>query len=161
MLFRSQLSGAKNYTALQRFIGNARMDAGLIVNAGTQTITNAQLQLIPNISTLNTKTTNMSYSSLTNQTSFSNLLEFTGTFNGFSFSNFNNAINRTYGLTADCQTQINSINTSLGNFVLSSQLSNYVTISGLILTLSSYVTSAYLTSQLSNYVYHHICHHNY
>ena len=150
------VAGSKQFNAVTRFLSNIRCDAGLTVNNNTLTITNAQLQLIPNIGTLNTKTTNMTYSSLTNQTSFSNLLEFTGTLNGFSFSNFNNAINRTYGLTSDCQTQINSINTSLGNYVLSSslssQLSNYVTSSGLILTLSSYITSSYFNSQLSNYV---------
>ena len=75
-----------------------------------------------------TKCTNMSYSSLTNQTSFSNLLEFTGTLNGYSASNFNNAINRTYGLTSDCQSQISTLSTNLSTAITNiSTLTNKLT----------------------------------
>jgi hypothetical protein len=53
-----------------------RLNNDLIVNNGTLTITNAQLQLIPNISTLNTKTTNISFAGST--TSFTGSLSFPG-----------------------------------------------------------------------------------
>ena len=106
---QQEYSAPKNYTGLQRFIGNIRLDAGMIVGiGGVLTITNAQLQLIPNIATLNTKTTNQTYSSLTNQTSFSNLLQFTGTLNGFSVTDFNNAITQTLSLTSPAQQQISN-----------------------------------------------------
>ena len=51
-----------------------QLNSDLILNNGSVTITNAQLQLIPNISTLNTKTTNISFAGST--TTFTGSLSF-------------------------------------------------------------------------------------
>jgi microcystin-dependent protein len=123
------IAGNKQFNAVTRFLSNIRCDAGLTVNNNTLTITNAQLQLIPSIGTLNTKTTNILYSSLTNQTQISNLLEFTGTLNGFSVTNFNNAITQSLGLTSPAQTQLttnaNNISTATTNITtLTNKLTN-------------------------------------
>ena len=88
-----------------------RLDGSLLVGTGGNVvISNAQLQTIP---TSATKLTNILYSSLTNQTQISNLLEFTGTLNGFSVANFNNAITQTLSLTSPAQQQISNFTNAI------------------------------------------------
>ena len=74
------ISGSKTFSGTQVF-SSIQLNSDLIVNSGGTTITNAQLQLIPNISSnttdinaLKTKTTNISYNSGTNTTSVFGLL---------------------------------------------------------------------------------------
>jgi hypothetical protein len=64
-----------------------QLNNNLILNNGTLTITNAQLQLIPNISTLNTKTTNISFAGST--TSFTGSLSFPN--NSIASTSINNS----------------------------------------------------------------------
>ena len=100
------ITSTKTFSVVQNFTSNLRLDGSLLVGtAGNVVITNAQLQTIP---TSATKLTNILYSSLTNQTQISNLLEFTGTLNGFSVTDFNNAITQTLSLTSPAQTQISN-----------------------------------------------------
>lgn len=104
-----------------------RLDGSLLVGTGGNVvISNSQLQTIP---TSATKLTNILYSSLTNQTQISNLLEFTGTLNGFSVANFNNAITQSLGLTSPAQSQLttnaNNITTANTNITeLQGKLTN-------------------------------------
>ena len=65
------ISGVKSFSGTQVF-SSIQLNSDLIVNSGGTTITNSQLQLIPNISTnttdinaLKTKTTNQSFSGTT------------------------------------------------------------------------------------------------
>jgi hypothetical protein len=69
-----------------------------------------------NINTLTTKLTNISYAS--NKTTISGNTEvadidFTGSINNFSKTDFNNAINRCKSLTDDCQKQLDDLETAL------------------------------------------------
>ena len=109
------VGGQKTFNSQLIMNNNFRMDTGsfLLGTGGTVIITNTQLQLIPNISTLNTKTTNMTYSALTNLTQFTNLLGFTGTLNGFSAVDFGNAITNTLSLTSPAQQQISNLSTDI------------------------------------------------
>jgi microcystin-dependent protein len=109
------VGGQKTFNSQLIMNNNFRMDTGsfFLGTGGTVVVTNAQIQLIPSISILNSKTTNQTYSSLTNQTQFSNLLEFTGTLNGFSVSNFNNAITQTLSLSSPAQSQLNTLTSNL------------------------------------------------
>jgi hypothetical protein len=110
-----------------------RIDASLLVGTqGNITITNAQLQLIPNISTIQTDTNNLKDKTqyltfTTNNSTFSQTLNannfnFTGNISTFSKIQFDNAINFSKSATSDIQTQISSINTNLGNYALQSAL---------------------------------------
>jgi hypothetical protein len=107
--------------------GSLRIDASLLVGTqGNITITNAQLQLIPDIGSLNSKTQYLTFT--TNNSTFSQTLNannfnFTGNINNtFSKIQFDNAINFSKSATSDLQTQINSINTDLDNYALQSAL---------------------------------------
>jgi microcystin-dependent protein len=106
------ITGTKTFSVVQNFTSNLRLDGSLLVGtAGGTTITNAQLQLIPNISTLNTKTTNMSFASnITTISNTTNLtdINFTGNINTFTKAQFDNAINFSKSATSDLQTQINN-----------------------------------------------------
>jgi len=104
------ITATKTFSVAQTFQNNIRLDGGLVVNNGTTTITNTQLQQIPNYSASSVKTTAMTYTALTNATLFSGLLQFSGSINGWSDANFFNAINNTNTLTSPAQTQINNIN---------------------------------------------------
>jgi len=145
-----QLSGQKSYAALQRFIGNIRCDSSVILNSGNLTVTNAQMQLIPNIGTLITNVTTLSSQINLINTSLGNYVLTTALNNtllNYITSSFLATTLSGYITTSYLSSQLNNYVT---NTYLSSQ--NYITTSGLILTLSSYVTSSYLNSQLSNYV---------
>lgn len=122
-------------TCVGRFIFNStptcaqslRIDASLLVGTGGNiTITNAQLQLIPNISTLQDKTQYLTFT--TNNSTFSQTLNannfnFTGNINNtFTKAQFDNAINFSKSATSDLQLQINSINTDLSGYALQSAL---------------------------------------
>lgn len=121
------ITATKTFSVVQNFTSNLRLDGSLLVGtSGGTTITNAQIQTIP---TTALKTTNILYSSLTNQTQISNLLEFTGTLNGFSVANFNNAITQSLGLTSPAQSQLttnaNNITTANTNITaLQGKLTN-------------------------------------
>ena len=92
-----------------------QLNNNLIVNNGTLTITNAQLQLIPNISTLNTKTTNISFAGST--TSFTGSLSFpNNSISSASISNTTRFIENTGNQAIGGQKTFNSIliaNTSI------------------------------------------------
>jgi microcystin-dependent protein len=111
-------TGNQNVGGIKRFTSNIRIDAAMVVNNNTLTITNAQLQLIPNIATLNTKTTDITYTAGTtttniiNNTSLFNVL-FSGNINTFTKAQFDNAINYAKDLTSSAQTQINTINSNI------------------------------------------------
>ena len=87
------ITATKTFTVAQTFQNNIRLDSGIVVNNNTQTITNAQLQAIPDISTLKTITTAINYTPATTTTVISNVLQFSGTLNGWDTTNFSNAIN--------------------------------------------------------------------
>jgi len=59
------ISGLKQFSTTPILTSNLRLDGNLSLGGATLVVTNAQLQLIPNISTLNTKTTNISFSTPT------------------------------------------------------------------------------------------------
>jgi len=105
-------TGNQNIGGIKRFTSNIRIDAGMQLSAGTITLTNAQLQAIPDISTLKTITTAISYTPATVTTIISNVLQYTGTLNGWSTTNFSNAINYAKDLTSSAQTQINTLTTN-------------------------------------------------
>jgi hypothetical protein len=76
------ISGVKSFSGTQVF-SSIQLNSDLIVNSGGTTITNSQLQLIPNISTnttdinaLKTKTTNISYNPTGTMTTFTGSLTF-------------------------------------------------------------------------------------
>ena len=112
-------TGNQNVGGIKRFTSNIRIDLGIIVNNNTLTITNAQLQLIPNISTLNTKTTDITYTAGTTTTNIANNtslvnVSFSGNINNtFTKAQFDNAINYAKDLTSSAQTQINTINSNI------------------------------------------------
>ena len=108
------ISAQKTMSALFICTSNIRLDGGLVLAGGTTvTATNAQLRLIPDISTLKTITTAISYTPETVTTVISGILQFTGTLNGWSTTNFTNAINYAKDLTSSAQTQINTINSNV------------------------------------------------
>jgi len=139
-------SAVNEFTAHQWFKLNIRLDANLSLANGNVVVTNAQLQAIP---TTITKTTNQTYSSLTNQTSFSNLLQFTGTLNGFSVTDFNNAITQTLSLTSPAQPQLNTLSTAITGITYTSATST-TNIPKIIFTNSLNNISAVTFSYLSN-----------
>lgn len=106
------ITATKTFTVAQTFSNNIRLDGSLVVNNNTQTITNAQLQAIPDISTLKTITTAISYTPATTTTVIGNILQFTGTLNGWNTTNFSNAINYAKDLTSSAQTQIDTLTTN-------------------------------------------------
>jgi len=84
-----------------------RLNNDLIVNNGSLTITNAQLQLIPNISTLNTKTTNISFAGTT--TTFTGSLSFpNSSIASASINNTTRFIENTGNQTVEGQKTFNS-----------------------------------------------------
>jgi hypothetical protein len=102
------LSGQKSFSSSPLLLANCLLNGSLLLNNNTLTVTNAQLQRIPDIGTLNTKTTNVSFAS--NVTSVSNTLSssvFTvsSSINGYSTANFNNAIDFSRTLTSSSQSQ--------------------------------------------------------
>jgi len=105
------ISGLKQFSTTPILTSNLRLDGNLSLGAATVTVTNAQLQRIPDIGTLNTKTTNITFAS--NTTTISNTLSssvFTvgSSINGFSAANFNTAIDYSRTLTSDSQDQHNA-----------------------------------------------------
>jgi len=105
------ISGLKQFSTTPIITANLRLDGNLSLGAATVTVSNAQLQRIPDISTLNTKTTNITFA--TNTTSVSNTLSssvfsFSSSINGFSSANFNNAIDFSRTLTSNSQDQHNA-----------------------------------------------------
>lgn len=103
------ITATKTFTVAQTFQNNIRLDGSLLVNNGTTTLTNAQLQAIPDIATLKTITTAINYTPATTTTVIGNVLQFTGTLNGWNTTNFSNAINYAKDLTSSAQSQINTI----------------------------------------------------
>ena len=124
------LSASNVFTSLNRFSNNIRLDSSLIVNNNGTTLTNDNLNRIQylsgvsssvstsitnlntSVSTLNTKTTKMSYMSVggINTTTIldgliSQTFSFTGTINNISTSTFGYLS----GATSNLQTQINNI----------------------------------------------------
>lgn len=188
---QTNISGQKTFTTSPILSAGLILNGSLYVNNSNVVISNTRLTYLSSLSsnvqtqldTLATKLTNQTYTAGTTTTTISNNLSltnvsFSGNINNtFTKTQFDNGINFSKDLTSSAQQQLNSINTSLSNYitssgllltlssyvtssyltsqlsnyVLSSQLSNYITLSGLILTLSNYVTSAYFNSQLSNY----------
>lgn len=146
------------------------LNGSLYVNNSNVVISNTRLTYLSSLSsnvqtqldTLATKLTNQTYTAGTTTTTISNNLSltnvsFTGNINStFTKAQFDNGINFSKDLTSSAQQQLNSINTSLSNYVLTTALNttllNYITSSFLTTTLSGYVTTSYLSSQLSNYV---------
>ena len=126
---------ATTTTCAGRFIFNQtptcsqslRIDGSLLVGTGGATVvTNSQLMLIPNISTLQDKTQYLTFT--TNNSTFSQTLNannfnFTGNINNtFTKAQFDNAINFSKSASSDLQNQINSINTDLSDYALQSAL---------------------------------------
>ena len=104
-----------------------RIDGSLLVGTGGNIIiTNAQLQLIPNISTLQDKTQYLTFT--TNNSTFSQTLNannfnFTGNINNsFTKAQFDNAINFSKSASSDLQSQIDNINLDLSDYALQSAL---------------------------------------
>jgi microcystin-dependent protein len=106
------ITSTKSYSVVQNFNSNIRLDGSLLVNNGANTLTNAQLQNIADIGTLKTITTAINYTPATTTTLISNVLQFSGTLNGWNTTNFSNAINYAKDLTSSAQAQINTINTN-------------------------------------------------
>jgi hypothetical protein len=102
------ISGLKQFSTTPILTSNLRLDGNLSLGAATVTVSNAQLQRIPDIGTLNTKTTNISFAS--NVTSVSNTLSSStfsfSTINGFTAVDFSNVIFYCKTLTSNCQDQI-------------------------------------------------------
>jgi microcystin-dependent protein len=130
------ITATKTFTVAQTFSNNIRLDGSLVVNNNTQTITNAQLREISDISTLKTITTAINYTPATSTTLISNVLQFSGTLNGWNTTNFSNAINYAKDLTSSAQSQIGSLQTQIDN------------ISGVSLSASNVFTGA--TNQFTN-----------
>jgi len=106
------ITATKTFSVAQTFQNNIRLDGSLLVNNGTTTLTNAQLQNIADIGTLKTITTAINYTPATTTTVISNILQFTGTLNSWSTTNFSNAINYAKDLTSSAQAQINTLTTN-------------------------------------------------
>ena len=105
------ISGLKQFSTTPILTSNLRLDGNLSLGAATVTVSNAQLQRIPDIGTLNTKTTNITFA--TNTTTISNTLSssvfsFSSSINGFSAANFNTAIDYSRTLTSNSQDQHNA-----------------------------------------------------
>jgi hypothetical protein len=105
------ISGLKQFSTTPIITSNLRLDGNLSLGGATVTVSNAQLQRIPDIGTLNTKTTNITFA--TNTTSVSNTLSssvfsFSSSINGFSSANFNTAIDYSRTLTSNSQDQHNA-----------------------------------------------------
>jgi hypothetical protein len=136
---QTNISGQKTFTTSPILSASLILNGSLFVNNSNIVISNTRLGYLSSLSsnvqtqldTLATKLTNQTYTAGTTTTTISNNLSltnvsFSGNISTFSKTNFDNAINRTFGLTSDCQTQINSINTSLSNYVLSSALTTHM-----------------------------------
>jgi len=101
-------TSTKNWSQVQNFNSNIRLDGSLLLSAGTITVTNANLQAIP---TTTTKCTNISYANvggLQSTTITNSLISQT-----FSFTNSINNISTTTfgylsGVTSSIQAQINN-----------------------------------------------------
>jgi hypothetical protein len=163
------ISNTKTFSASPIMTGLI-LNGSLYVNNSNVVISNTRLTYLSSLSsnvqtqldTLATKLTNQTYTAGTTTTTISNNLSltnvsFTGNINStFTKAQFDNGINFSKDLTSSAQQQLNSINTSLSNYVLTTALNttllNYITSSFLTTTLSGYVTTSYLSSQLSNYV---------
>lgn len=121
------VGGVKTYNSNAIFTQTLRLDNSLLVGtAGATIVTNAQLMLIPDIGTLNSKTQYLTFT--TNNSTFSQTLNadnfnFTGNINNtFTKVQFDNAINFSKSASSDLQLQINSINTNLSGYALQSSL---------------------------------------
>ena len=105
------ITGQKQFNATPLFTANVAVYGNMLLANLTVTVTNAQLQRIPDIGTLNTKTTNITFAS--NTTTISNTLSssvftFGSSINGFSTANFNTAIDYSRTLTSNSQDQHNA-----------------------------------------------------
>ena len=119
------LTNGQTINGIKRFTANVRMDSALLVNAGATSISNTVLGYISTLSSncqtqlsglnnritaVETKTTPITYTALTTTTLITGIIQWTGTLNGWSTTNFSNAINYAKDATSPLQTQINNIN---------------------------------------------------
>ena len=98
----------KQFSTTPILTSNLRLDGNLSLGAATISVSNSQLQRIPDIGTLNTKTTNISFASNTttvSSTLSSSVFTVSSSINGFSAANFNNAIDYSRTLTSSSQSQ--------------------------------------------------------
>jgi len=105
------IAGQKTFSSTPLLTANLLLNGNLLLNNNTISVSNAQLQRIPDIGTLNTKTTNITFAS--NTTTISNTLSssvftFGSSINGFSTANFNTAIDYSQTLTSNSQDQHNA-----------------------------------------------------
>jgi microcystin-dependent protein len=134
------LTNGQTIGGIKRFTANVRVDSAILVNAGATSISNTVLGYISTLSSnaqtqlsglnnritaVETKTTPITYTALTTTTLITGIIQWTGTLNGWSTTNFSNAINYAKDLTSSAQAQINTIN---ANSVL---LANNNTFTGL------------------------------
>jgi microcystin-dependent protein len=159
------LTNGQTIAGIKRFSANMRLDSALLVSNGTVTISNASLGYISSLTSsaqsqlsslgtrvtaVETKTTPITYTSATVTTLISGVLQYNGTLNGWSTTNFSNAINYAKDLTSNAQTQISNLGTRITGVetnvtTLSSQINNF---SGVSLSNNNIFTGA--TNQFSN-----------
>jgi hypothetical protein len=108
-----------------------RLNNDLILNNGTLTITNAQLQLIPNISTLNTKTTNISFAGSTTTFGGSNTFTNAPTMSGANISVGSIPINRVSGTAVNTNGAQNIVATK--TFTVAQTFQNNIRLDGSLL----------------------------
>ena len=164
-LSTAQSISNKAFTGTTIF-SSIQLNSDLIVNSGGTTITNSQLQLIPNISTNTTNVaalqlllTDTSYDSEFSFLTFADNIRIQGNLIlGSSpqmdvYDTLSN-LGTTYITNTNLSMQLSNyaLLTSLNNYVLTSALSSYVTNTSLASTLGAYVTSTNLTNQLSAYL---------
>lgn len=119
------VTASKTFQGTQIF-SSLQLNSSLILGNGSVTVTNLQMQDIPTISTNKGKLTDVSYSSsvttIANTVNMTNM-NFTGNINGtFSKTQFDNCITQCASLSSNCQSQIDTINSSLSNFATASSV---------------------------------------
>jgi hypothetical protein len=122
------LTNGQTIGGIKRFTANLRVDSAILVNAGATTISNTVLGYISTLSSncqtqlsglnnritaVETKTTPITYTAATTTTLITGIIQWTGTLNGWSTTNFSNAINYSKDLTSSAQTQINTITSNI------------------------------------------------
>ena len=170
------ISGVKTFSGTQVF-SSIQLNSDLIVNSGGTTITNSQLQLIPNISTntsdinaLKTKTTNISYNPTGTITTFTGSLTFPN--NSISRAAVNGgAVDIITAQTISAQKTMSALFTCTNNFRLDGSLlvgtaGNVILINATLQKIAylenvsydinskfnNYVLTTALTTTLNNYV---------